>query len=87
MAEKIEKVVFEQQIHEKLRCMEFQKSHRIASRAGEQLAVLIEEHQPAFQHLRPNRPDFWNYKNVVLLQNATHSLEKVVQRKVPHQPR
>lgn len=34
-----------------------------------------------------NRVDFWNYKNMVLLQNSAHSLEKIVEWKVPHQLR
>ena len=87
MPEKLQKMVLKQQVHKKLRITEFQKSDRIAPHARKQLAVLVEEHQAAFQHLHHNRSDFWNYKNLVLLENAAHSLEKVVQREVPLQTR
>lgn len=58
MPEKLQKMVLKQQVHKKLRITEFQKSDRIASDARKQLAVLVEEHQAAFQHLQAKGPIF-----------------------------
>ena len=87
MPEKLQKMVLEEQIHEKLRFMEFQKSDRIARRPRKQLAMLVQKHQAALQHLHDKTPDFGNYKNLVLLQNAPQSLHQVSPREIPRKPR